>query len=170
MAPRVLILSASVGGGHLRAAEAVELALKEVEPGAQVANLDVLERTTKAFRRVYKKGYLDLVNKAPRLFGYLYDVTDKPQEKQQEKGGKLRTLVERLNMRPFLRLLQDQPWNVVINTHFLSAEIVAMMRRKHKVEVPQVTVTTDFEPVSTTSPPPTTAPHCWRTPVSRAEK
>lgn len=146
MEPRVLILSASVGGGHLRAAEALELALEGVEPGAHVVNLDVLERTTKASRHLYKQGYLDLVNKAPRLFGYLYDVTDKPQEKQQAKGGKLRTLVERLNMRPFLRLLQDQPWNVVVNTHFLSAEIVALMRRKHRVEVPQVTVSTDFEP------------------------
>ena len=39
---RVLVLSASVGAGHLRAAEAIELALRQLHPEATVRNLDVL--------------------------------------------------------------------------------------------------------------------------------
>jgi len=35
--PRILILSAAVGAGHLRAAQAVELALREVAPKATFA-------------------------------------------------------------------------------------------------------------------------------------
>src|ERR1022692_1029572 len=42
---RVLVLSASVGAGHLRAAEAVELALKQTLPDATVRNIDVLDMT-----------------------------------------------------------------------------------------------------------------------------
>ena len=45
MAPRILVLSASVGAGHLRAAQAVELAVRQVVPEATVKNQDVLELT-----------------------------------------------------------------------------------------------------------------------------
>lgn len=50
MPRRILVLSASVGAGHLRAAQAVELALKELDPDAVVGNLDVLEFTNAAIR------------------------------------------------------------------------------------------------------------------------
>jgi len=58
--PRILVLSASVGAGHLRAAEAVELALRQTVPEALVRNVDVLDFTNAAFRRIYGKAYLDL--------------------------------------------------------------------------------------------------------------
>jgi len=66
---RLLILSASAGAGHLRAAEAVEVACRERWPGADVRNVDVLTLTPAPFRRLYGKGYLDFVNKAPELMG-----------------------------------------------------------------------------------------------------
>lgn len=36
----VLIISASVGAGHLRAAQALELAFRQVAPQATVRNID----------------------------------------------------------------------------------------------------------------------------------
>ena len=53
MAKRVLVLSASVGSGHMRAAQAVELALPQLDPEAVVENRDILELTNAAFRRIY---------------------------------------------------------------------------------------------------------------------
>src|SRR3989441_5435717 len=81
MPPRILVLSASVGAGHLRAAQAVELALRQVVPEAAVQNVDVLQLTNAAFRRVYGEAYLDLVNKAPHVLGYFYDLLDRPPSK-----------------------------------------------------------------------------------------
>ena len=78
MPPRILVLSASVGAGHLRAAQAVELALKQLAPDAEVRNLDVLTLTYAPFRKVFGEAYLDLVNKAPHVLGYFYDLLDKP--------------------------------------------------------------------------------------------
>jgi len=77
MVQRILILLASVGAGHLRAAQAVELALREMDPAAEVQNLDALEYTNAAFRRMYGRWYLDLVNRAPYLLGYFYDLLDR---------------------------------------------------------------------------------------------
>ncbi|HLJ94669.1 MAG TPA: glycosyltransferase [Gemmataceae bacterium] len=145
MEPRILVLSASVGAGHLRAAEAVELALRQVVPYATVKNLDVLALTNAAFRRVYGKAYLDLVNLAPHVLGYIYDLLDQPDRFGRNTSDRLRLAVERLNLRPFIRLLEDEPWDLIINTHFLPAEIIASLRKQERLSVPQVTVTTDFE-------------------------
>jgi processive 1,2-diacylglycerol beta-glucosyltransferase len=145
MAPRVLVLSASVGAGHLRAAEAVELALRQTLPHAHVKNVDVLTLTNAAFRRVYGKAYLDLVNKAPHVLGYFYDLLDRPSRSGRNRSDKLRLLVEKVNLKPFIGFLQEEPWDLVINTHFLPAEIIASLRKHQKLDVPQVTVTTDFE-------------------------
>src|SRR5437867_9165269 len=102
MSKRVLVLSASVGAGHLRAAQAVELALRQLDPAAVVKNVDVLELTNAAFRGLYGKAYLDLVNKAPHMLGYFYDLMDRPRSRWR-KSDKLRLAVEKLNLIPFLR-------------------------------------------------------------------
>ena len=84
MSSRILVLSAAVGAGHLRAAQAVELALRQTVPDAHVQNIDVLTLTNAGFRRLYGKTYIDMVNKAPHLLGYFYDMLDRP-----SKSGKL---------------------------------------------------------------------------------
>jgi processive 1,2-diacylglycerol beta-glucosyltransferase len=143
--PRLLVLSASVGAGHVRAAQAVELALREVAPRAEVRHIDVLELTNAAFRRIYGRAYLDLVNRAPHVLGYVYDLMDQPAKPGTLRGDRLRLLVEKLNLRRFIRLMQEEPWDLVISTHFLPVEIIASLRQQNKVRVPHVTVTTDYE-------------------------
>jgi processive 1,2-diacylglycerol beta-glucosyltransferase len=142
MPPRILVLSASVGAGHLRAAQAVELALRQLDPAAVVCNVDILELTNPLFRRLYGKAYLDLVNKAPHVLGYFYDVMDRP---PRAKGDRLRLLVEKLNLRKFQKFLKSELWDIVVNTHFLPAEIIASLRTRGDLALPQMTVTTDFE-------------------------
>jgi processive 1,2-diacylglycerol beta-glucosyltransferase len=145
MPPRILILSASVGAGHVRAAEAVEHALKEMVPSAVVQNVDVLHMTNRVFRRFYSQSYLELVNKAPHVLGYFYDKLDRPSKSGRQRGDRFRLMVEKMNLKKFTRFLLQDHWDLVINTHFLPAEIIASLRRAGKLDVPQVTVTTDFE-------------------------
>src|SRR5262245_2341634 len=145
MAPRILILSASVGAGHVRAAQAVELALRQVAPEATVKNLDVMTLTNAAFRRIYARSYLDLVNKAPHVLGYFYDLMDQPSRSGKGRGDWLRLAVEKLNLGRFIKFLESELWDLVINTHFLPAEIIAHLRKEDRLSVPQATVTTDFE-------------------------
>ncbi len=144
MPRRILILSSSVGAGHLRAAEAVEAAARELDPSAVVKHLDVLSLTNAMFRRMYGSAYLDLVNKLPHALGYFYDLLDQ-EPSPSHKTDRLRHLVERLNLGKFLRLLRNEDWDVVVNTHFLSAEIIAALKRKGEFAAPQITVVTDFE-------------------------
>lgn len=120
------------------------MALRQLAPEATVQNVDVLSLTNAAFRRVYGKTYLDLVNKAPHVLGYFYDLLDKPRG-PNSKRDKLRLLVERANVTRCADLICDGGWDVLVNTHFLPAELIASLRRKRKLATPQLTVTTDFE-------------------------
>ena len=144
MAKRILVLSASVGAGHMRAAEAVELALRQLDPEAVIKNIDVLDLTNAVFRRLYGKLYIDLVNNAPHLLGLVYDMLDRPPS-LQHKSDRFRLLVERLNLGRLLKLLRDEAWDVIVNTHFLPAEIIAALRAKGQIATPHLTATTDFE-------------------------
>jgi processive 1,2-diacylglycerol beta-glucosyltransferase len=55
MLKRVLILSASAGAGHLRAAQAVEKTFLELKAAEEVRNIDTLEYTNKVFHQLYSK-------------------------------------------------------------------------------------------------------------------
>ena len=141
---RILVLSASVGAGHMRAAQAVELALRHTAPDALVQNTDVLTLTNTTFRRLYGQEYLKLVNKAPHVLGYFYDYMDRPR-KADSKRDRLRALVERLHLGKVCDLIECGSWDVIVNTHFLPASIIARLKTKRKLKVPQMVVTTDYE-------------------------
>ena len=80
MLKKVLLLSASAGAGHVRAAEAIEKAFSQAKDAAnrEVLHVDVLNYTNKLFRHLYSKAYIDLVNKMPEVPGWFYDKLDKP--------------------------------------------------------------------------------------------
>src|SRR5688572_27882912 len=143
MSVRILVLSASAGSGHLRAAEAVELALREVARDALVRNVDVLSLTNAAFRRLYGAAYLDLVNKAPHLLGYFYDKLDSG--KSSRTGDRMRYLVQKANLSDFDELVTGERWDAFVSTHFLPAEMLAGHKKKKRIAAPQLLATTDFE-------------------------
>lgn len=140
---RILILSASAGAGHLRAAEAIETACRMRLPSAEVKHVDALTLTPAPFRRLYSRGYLDFVSRAPELYGVLYERTNRPP--RSPAGDKLRLALERLNTVPFVRFVKEFDPHVICHTHFLPAEIVGHEKRKGRVGAPHVVVVTDFE-------------------------
>jgi processive 1,2-diacylglycerol beta-glucosyltransferase len=137
---RVLVLSASAGAGHVRAAQAIERALIATGRVCEASHVDILQYTTKLFRRVYAQAYLDLVNRAPDILGWLYDYFDEPW-----KHARLRLALEKLNATRFIRLLEDFAPDWTISTHFLPAELIAWLRSKQRLTTRQAIVVTDFD-------------------------
>src|SRR5690348_14300252 len=122
---RVLLLSASVGAGHVRAAEAVEAALQRSGEPVTIANCDVLKFMPPAFRRVYCDGYFEMVKRAPRLLGWLYDATDKPFHQDR-----LRQKLEQAGAGRLLKKIREFDADVAVCTHFLPAALLDRQRRK----------------------------------------
>src|SRR5262249_33411641 len=137
---KVLVLSASAGAGHLRAAQAVERALIGMGAVREVRHIDVLEYTNKLFRHFYSKAYIEMVNTMPDVLGWLYDYLDKPW-----KNERRRLAFDKLNTRPFVKLLQQERPDVVVCTHFLPAEIISWLKAKERLATRQAIVVTDFD-------------------------
>lgn len=140
MFKKVLILSAAVGAGHLRAAEALEKTFKQSNAAEEVKNIDVLNYTNPLFRRLYGKAYLDMVNTMPEVLGWMYDSLDKPWENERR-----RLALDRLNTQPLINLLKKEKPDLAVCTHFLPSEIISWLKAKGKVDFPQVIVVTDFD-------------------------
>jgi processive 1,2-diacylglycerol beta-glucosyltransferase len=140
MFDKVLVLSASAGAGHIRAAQAVERAFLEADAAREVRHIDTLEYTNKLFRRLYAKAYLDMVNKTPELLGWLYDYLDKPWERERR-----RLALDKLNTRPFVKMLREYQPDIIVCTHFLPAEIVSWLKAKERIASRQAIVVTDMD-------------------------
>ena len=141
MLRKVLLLSASAGAGHVRAAQAIEKAFRETGNGErEVQHVDVLNYTNKVFRHLYSKAYIDLVNKVPEVPGWIYDQLDKPW-----KNERRRLALDKLNTRPFVKLLRQYQPDLIVCTHFLPAEIVSWLKAKERLGSRQVIIVTDFD-------------------------
>jgi processive 1,2-diacylglycerol beta-glucosyltransferase len=142
MLKKVLLLSASAGAGHVRAADAIEKAFKQVEngEGREVRHLDILNYTNKVFRHLYSKAYIDLVNKLPEVPGWVYDKLDKPW-----KNERRRLALDKLNTRPLVKMLREYQPDLIVCTHFLPAEIVSWLKAKERLASRQVIIVTDFD-------------------------
>jgi processive 1,2-diacylglycerol beta-glucosyltransferase len=137
--PRVLLLSASSGAGHVRAAQALEKAF-HAHGDCDVAHIDALHYVSKLFQRVYDKTYLSLVRRTPELMGFLYQKTDQPWQHPRR-----RLALDRLNTRPMIQLLKEMQPDLCVATHFLPAEIIAWLIAKRKLRARNAIVITDFD-------------------------
>jgi len=137
--PRVLLLSASSGAGHVRAAQALEKAF--VASGdCLVEHIDAIEYVSKLFQRVYDKTYISMVQRAPDLMGVLYERTDQPWQHPRR-----RLALDRLNAQPMIRLLKRVQPDLCVATHFLPAEIIAWLIAKKKLLARNAIVVTDYD-------------------------
>jgi processive 1,2-diacylglycerol beta-glucosyltransferase len=137
--PRVLLLSATSGAGHVRAAQALEKAFA-ARSDCVVEHIDALQHVSKIFQRIYDKTYISMVQRAPELMGVLYDRTDQPWHHPRR-----RLALDRLNTQPMIRLLKRIQPDLCVATHFLPAEIMAWLIAKQKLRARNAIVVTDYD-------------------------
>jgi processive 1,2-diacylglycerol beta-glucosyltransferase len=140
MFDRVLIISVSAGAGHLRAAQAIEKAFSLLKAAKEVRNIDALQYTNTLFHELYSKAYIDIVDKTPEIWGWLYDHFDKPWHNERR-----RLAFDKLNARPFVKMLEEYQPDMTVCTHFLPAEIISWLKEKHRLHTRQVITVTDFD-------------------------
>ena len=137
--PRVLLLSASSGAGHVRAAQALEKAFI-ARGDCHVEHIDAIDYVSKLFQRAYDKSYISIVRRAPDLMGVVYDRTDRPWQHPRR-----RLTLDRLNSQPMIRLLKRVQPDLCLATHFLPAEIIAWLIAKKKLRAKNAIVVTDYD-------------------------
>jgi processive 1,2-diacylglycerol beta-glucosyltransferase len=70
--PRALLLTSTLGSGHARAAQAIDVALRGRLPGAETATLDFWSLMDREAAYGVQQTYLRLVRTRPELYEYIY--------------------------------------------------------------------------------------------------
>lgn len=139
----ILLLSASAGTGHTRAAEALRSGVSAENAQATAIHLDVLQFVTPLLRMLYTDFYIFLVKRAPALWSYLYRTTN--EAKPDGISHRLRRWAERINSKRLLEAIATCQPDVIICTHFLPAEILARLIATGAVKHPVWVQVTDFD-------------------------
>jgi len=119
---KILIVYASAGAGHRKAAEAVYEAISEKVDKKDIVIIDSLDYSNRLFKWLYSKKYITLVNYMPVIWGFFYYILD--MKIVYSLVRPLRRMINALNcwrLEEFLCNLQPE---VVISCHFMANEVV----------------------------------------------
>jgi processive 1,2-diacylglycerol beta-glucosyltransferase len=137
---RILLISASIGGGHTAAARALEVAC--TEKGLEVKHIDLLDYIPLPLRLVYRQTYFDLVRTAPDFIDWLGKNLDRNPTESKTRRQKLRARISRLISYYLPRAISEYQPDWIIHTHFIAPEILST--RGRRLKIPQAVVITDF--------------------------
>lgn len=140
---KILIIYATAGIGHKKAAIAVKKALDEMAPkDTEVTMIDALDYTNKFFKWSYLESYLLMVNKLPTFWGIMYYLTDN--YFINIVVSKIRRINNWMNSGKLIKLINDTKPDVIISTHFFASEVVGDLKNRTKCSTRLITVVTDY--------------------------
>ncbi len=139
---RILIISASAGHGHVRAAQALEAWAKRLYPAAEVRNVDILDFTAAIYRKVYAASYLRLADSAPELWGYLFNKGDRA--RAEKRQARIVRAFDRIEFAKFRAMLREFSPDHVFCTHFLPLQILRPYENADWLTFSLNTVITDY--------------------------
>ena len=139
---KILLLHATAGAGHRKAAEAVYHGLKARGVDGAVL-VDALDHTGPFFRKAYSQGYEFMVGKLPKLWAVFFELTDQTWMLPFFQAS--RRLYNGLNTAPLVKFVKDGNFDVIVTTHFLSTEVCGWLRRTGQLKAKLVTIVTDYD-------------------------
>src|SRR6476660_1136218 len=139
---RILIATVSIGSGHTQAAAALEEAWARDHPTDTVQRVDVLDFTSRLYRKIYSETYLSIVEHAPEIWAMVFKKTDNP-ELAQKLTRFRRGFTRAVNLE-FIGYLRKFRPDVVLSAHYAPLEILASLKSKRLAFSPlTVSINTD---------------------------
>ncbi|MCK5305576.1 MAG: glycosyltransferase [Candidatus Omnitrophica bacterium] len=139
---KILIVYASAGVGHKKAAEAAYEAFSKDKAGCEVKLADILDYTNSVVKRAYPALYLFTIKYIPSVWGLIFKITNN--RKFYKIIIPLKLLLERLNSPRFQEYLKKEKFDVIISTHFYSSAIAGILKRVKAINSKLITVVTDY--------------------------
>ncbi len=126
---RILIATATAGGGHLAAAAALDEAWRAFRPEDTVERLDVVNFFSPLHRKLHADGYAKLVEHAPEIWGLMFGKTDDP--KVAARLARFRRLFPSNSRVRFMRHVQEFKPDAVLCTHYVPFEALGILKEKY---------------------------------------
>ena len=123
---RALIATVTAGGGHVAAAAALEEAWRALRPDDVVERVDLIKFFSPLHKKMYADGYVQLVERAPELWGLLFGKTDNL--KVARRLSKLRRAFPSNSRKKFTDLLKRFKPDAVLCTHYAPLETLGLLK------------------------------------------
>ncbi len=137
---KILILTASTGGGHKRAAAALEQKIKSLSPETEVKVVDAMKAIGKVYDKTVCGGYHFMATKIPKVYGKCYKITDR------------KTLMYKAVMRSntmmsnkLLDTINEFTPDIVIICHPFVTTMISKLIRQGKTNVKAISIITDYD-------------------------
>ncbi|MBQ8538483.1 MAG: galactosyldiacylglycerol synthase [Ruminococcus sp.] len=137
----VLILSASTGGGHNRASNALKSYITSHDKNARVDIIDTLKYCSSFLDKTVTLGYKTLAKNAPELYGTFYKTSDK-----ESPISELVNTVTSQFAKKLLPLVKEYNPDIVVTCHPFASSMMSLLKESHNLELPVVSIITDYMP------------------------
>ena len=139
---KTLIVYASAGVGHKKAAEAVYNAYKATDKTEKIVYLDMLDKCNALMKVAYPGLYIFAVKHAVWIWALLFRMTNNRTFFKTTK--KLKMFIEGSSCREFTKYLKEEQFDVIISTHFYSSAIIGELKKKSEIKSKLISVVTDY--------------------------
>ena len=139
---KVLVVHASAGAGHLKAAEALRDGLKK-HMDHEVVLIDALDYTYPAFKAMYRNTYFFLISKVPWFWAVAFGSIDYPWIQGFIRF--IRRIYNSINARGLQKFLIKEQFDCIISEHFMPNEVACALKRKGLIKSKIITAITDYD-------------------------
>ncbi|MDT8901277.1 MGDG synthase family glycosyltransferase [Anaeroselena agilis] len=136
---KVLFISAPVGAGHVRAAQAVGAALRRLAPGVATEFANVFDFFSPRLGKAILAGYLKVLDVFPQAYGAAYGWGNSSRLALAGRAAVSGFLAGRME-----RYIAVSRPDVVVVSHATPAGLVAHLAARGRLAAPTVAVVTDF--------------------------
>lgn len=135
---KVIILSASIGGGHMSAADAIAEYLSK--KGIKTKIVDTLEYISHILNKTISETYFLILKRSPQLWKMMYKTSNR------NIPNKIISSSNMLISKKMLPLIKDFHADIVISTHPFATEMISRLKKSNKLNIPLICVMTDYAP------------------------
>ncbi len=137
---KILILTASTGGGHKRAAAAIEAKIKSLSPETEVKVVDAMKAIGKVYDKTVCNGYHFMATKIPKVYGECYKITDRKNLMYKAVMQSNTMMSDKL-----LDTINEYMPDIAIICHPFVTTMISKLRRQGKTNMKAISLITDYD-------------------------
>lgn len=135
----IMMLSSSIGSGHMRASAAIVCGVELLDPALTCSVVDFPHEVSPALEHLLRTAYLESLKLWPAAYGKIYRFSD------GARSGPYRRYVEGFGLRTLKHLVSNTGARALVATHFYGAAVLGSYKEQNPQAFAAV-VLTDYVP------------------------
>ncbi len=140
---RIVLMYISEISGHHSATLAIEKAIRTIDPGVEILNINAFHYTSPIAEKVVNRIYMGIIKRLPKVWDYLYD-----NPRIVKTVERMKKAVNKINSSKFKDLFEKFKPDVVACSQAFPCGMVSDYKKHFNSALPLVAVLTDYIPHS----------------------